>query len=234
MLASVAGMRAFAIVLAAGSGTRLGVVEPKAFLPVGGGLMLVLSSAAAAASVSIDGIVVAVPAGFEERATTALADLDKPVIVVVGAGTRQASVRIALEAVPEGIEVVAVHDAARPFARPELFTSVVAAVVEGADGVVPVVPVADTVKRVRDGLIVGTEPREDLVLAQTPQAFRVRVLRMAHERAVAEGREATDDAALLEWAGNPVRTVEGDPANVKITTPEDLRAAGAWIEADRA
>ena len=108
------------------------------------------------------------------------------------------------------------------------------AVVEGADGVVPVVPVADTVKRVRDGLITGTEPRNELVLAQTPQAFRVGVLRMAHERAAAEGCEATDDAALLEWAGSPVRTVAGDAANVKITTPEDLRAAGGRSESDRA
>jgi 2-C-methyl-D-erythritol 4-phosphate cytidylyltransferase len=234
MLATVAEMRAFAIVLAAGSGTRLGVVEPKAFLPIGGRPMLALSAAAAAASVSIDGLVVAVPPGFEERAKTALADLDKPVIVVVGAVTRQGSVRIALEAVPESVDVVTVHDAARPFARPELFTSVVTAVVEGAEGAVPVVPVADTVKRVRDGMIVGTEPREDLVLAQTPQAFRAGVLRTAHERAAAEGYEATDDAALLEWAGSPACTVEGDPANVKITTPEDFRAAGARLESDRA
>jgi 2-C-methyl-D-erythritol 4-phosphate cytidylyltransferase len=219
-------MRAFAIVLAAGVGTRVGAAEPKAFLPIDGGSMLTLSAAAAAASPSIDGLVVAVPQGFEERARMALAGLGKPVVVVVGAGTRQGSVRRALDAVPQGVEVVAVHDAARPYARPELFASVVAAVVGGAEGAVPVVLVSDTVKRVREDLIVGTESREGLALAQTPQAFRIGVLRTAHERAVTEGCEATDDAALLEWAGRPVRTVAGDPGNVKITTPEDLRAAG--------
>src|SRR5439155_13915835 len=129
-----------------------------------------------------------------------------------------------------GVEAVAIHDAARPFVQPELFTAVVSAVADGAEGAIPVVPIADTVKRVRDGLIVATEPRDGLALAQTPQAFRVGLLREAHEHA--DGiAEFTDDAALLEWAGHTVRTVPGDPGNVKLTTPLDLPRAARSLGA---
>ena len=223
-------IRAFAIVLAAGVGHRFGAEEPKAFVMVEGRPMLSAAAAAAAASPAVEALVVTVPAGYEDRARALLDGLEKPVVVVTGAQTRQGSVLEALAAIPHGVEAVAIHDAARPFVRPELFTAVVSAVAYGAEGAIPVIPIADTVKRVRDGLIVATEPRDDLALAQTPQAFRVRLLREAHERAVGVA-EFTDDAALLEWAGHSVCTVPGDPANIKITTPLDLPRVGRSLGA---
>jgi 2-C-methyl-D-erythritol 4-phosphate cytidylyltransferase len=134
---------------------------------------------------------------------------------VAGGASRSASVRAGLAAVPADAEVVVVHDAARPAARPALFESVVAAVLAGADAAIPGVPLVDTVKRVAGGVVVETLDRTALVAVQTPQAFRAAVLREA------EG-EATDDAALVEAAGGRVVVVPGDPANLKVTEPADL------------
>jgi 2-C-methyl-D-erythritol 4-phosphate cytidylyltransferase/2-C-methyl-D-erythritol 2,4-cyclodiphosphate synthase len=144
---------------------------------------------------------------------------------VEGGDSRQASVRAALEAVPDDVAVVAVHDAARPFASPELFDRVLDAVADGADGAVPVLPIPDTVLRVRRGSVDGVEPREELALGQTPQGFRTSVLREAHAKAEATGAAFTDDASLLRWAGYPVRAIDGDPENTKITTLADLAEA---------
>jgi 2-C-methyl-D-erythritol 4-phosphate cytidylyltransferase len=221
-----------AIVLAAGVGRRIGAEEPKAFLAIGGRTMLAVSAAAAAASPAIGSLVIAAPPGWEDRATAEVRDLGAPVEVVTGGLTRQASVRIALEAVGDRSRWVAVHDAARPFAPPELFTEVLRAVLAGAVGAVPVVPIADTVKRVRDGAVVGTEARAELALAQTPQAFETAILREAHERAARAGIDLTDDAAILEWAGHTVVTVAGDQMNFKITTLMDLALAGSRIGGD--
>ena len=124
------------------------------------------------------------------------------------------------------VGVVMCHDAARPFATPALFDRVLGAL-DGVQGVVPVVPVPDTVKRVEGGVVLRTEPREGLVLAQTPQAFLALALRQAHDRAERDGIEVTDDAAALERAGFRVRAVPGEPGNFKITTPEDLARAEA-------
>jgi 2-C-methyl-D-erythritol 4-phosphate cytidylyltransferase/2-C-methyl-D-erythritol 2,4-cyclodiphosphate synthase len=145
-------------------------------------------------------------------------------VVVTGGASRHASVRAALAVVPAGTDLVVVHDAARPFATPALFAAVIGAIGE-AEGAVPVVPLADTVKRVRDGWVVSTEVREELAATQTPQAFRADALREAHDRAHAEGREFTDDAAAVEWAGFRVRVVEGEAGNFKITTEADLERA---------
>jgi 2-C-methyl-D-erythritol 4-phosphate cytidylyltransferase len=152
------------------------------------------------------------------------------VTVVAGGATRQASVRAALAWVPATAPIVAVHDAARCLVAPALFDRVVDAVADGADGAVPVVPVTDTVKAVDDDRVIDTIDRRTLRFVQTPQAFRREVLVAAHERAAEAGDlDATDDAMLLERTAD-VRAVEGDPANVKITTPEDLTAAGARRE----
>jgi 2-C-methyl-D-erythritol 4-phosphate cytidylyltransferase len=141
--------------------------------------------------------------------------------------TRQASVRAAL-AVLDGPQIVAVHDAARPFAPPDLFTEVVTTVAAGADGAIPVLALTDTVKRL-DGLrVVDTVLRDDLGLAQTPQAFRVDALRRAHDEATHAGYTVTDDAMLLEQVGSVV-AVQGDPGNFKITTMLDLALAEARI-----
>lgn len=216
-------MSAIAVVLAAGSGNRLGLPTPKAFVTVGGRSILAMAAHAAAACPDIAGLVVTVPGGWEDRARAELPG-SMPCEVVVGGASRHQSVGLALGAVPPDVAAVLCHDAARCLASPELFSSVLAAL-EEADGAVPVVPVPDTVKRLRDGLVVGTEPRSELGLAQTPQAFRASALRDAHRRAAPEGLEFTDDAAALEWAGYTVRAVPGEPQNFKITTREDLARA---------
>ncbi len=185
-------------------------------------------SVAVGAIVSCDAInelVVAAPPGFEDAVTAALAGLGPATVVIPGGPTRQASVAAALSAVDREAQIVIVHDAARPFASPGLFEAVIEAVASGADAAIPVLPLTDTVKRVRNGAIVGTEPRDELGLAQTPQGARYRILLDAHERAAAADVEFTDEAALLEWAGATVRVVPGDAGNFKITTLLDLLRA---------
>jgi 2-C-methyl-D-erythritol 4-phosphate cytidylyltransferase len=226
---------AVAIVLAAGSGERLGRAEPKAFVEVAGKPMVVRAAEAAAACPAVGSLVVAVPKGTETSARAVLAP-GKPVVVVAGGRSRHASVRAALEAVPQSAPFIVCHDAARPFASPQQFVLVLGAleVTSDAAGAIPVVPVPDTVKRVRGGFVERTEgPREELMLAQTPQAFRAAALRDAHARAAQADREFSDDAAALEWAGYRVAAVAGDPENFKITTPEDL-ALAELVGAERA
>jgi 2-C-methyl-D-erythritol 4-phosphate cytidylyltransferase len=220
------GPLAAAIVLGAGAGRRLGAEEPKAFLTIGGRTILAMAAAAAAASPAIGWVVATAPSDFEDRAEGCLKELGVDAAIVTGGPTRQASVMAALGVLQPEVEIVAVHDAARPFAPPDLFTEVVKAVRLGALGAVPVMPVADTVKRVRDGMIVGTEDRQALAIAQTPQAFRANALLEAHAGAARSGVVVTDDATMLELDG-PVRTVPGDPGNFKITTLLDLARAEA-------
>jgi 2-C-methyl-D-erythritol 4-phosphate cytidylyltransferase len=219
--------QAAAVILAAGVGRRLGSEVPKAVLGIGDRPMLAVAAAAAAASPAIAAIVVTAPPGYADAAQACLEGLSVAATVVEGGATRQASVRAAL-AVLEGPQIVAVHDAARPFAPPDLFTEVVRAVAAGADGAIPVVPAADTVKRLDGIRVVDTISREDLGLAQTPQAFRVAALRTAHEEATQAGKDVTDDAMLLERVGTVV-AVPGDPRNFKITTMLDLARAEARI-----
>ncbi|MCA1693111.1 MAG: 2-C-methyl-D-erythritol 4-phosphate cytidylyltransferase, partial [Actinobacteria bacterium] len=133
---------------------------------------------------------------------------------------RSDSVRQALAAIPVTADVIVVHDAARPLASPSLFAAVVAAL-DDADGAVPGLQLADTVKRVRDGQVIDTLDRAELVAVQTPQAFRAGVFRRAH----ATGADATDDAALVEAMGGCVVVVPGEPANTKLTSAGDLDQA---------
>jgi 2-C-methyl-D-erythritol 4-phosphate cytidylyltransferase len=219
-----------ALLLGAGSGDRLGGDVPKAFVELAGRPLMGFSLEAISASGALDGVVLVVPAGHVGTArslVTALRQEGCVLEVVPGGGTRQESVRLGLAAVGPEASTVVCHDAARPFASPALFARVVAAVAErpGASGAVPVVPTPDTVKRVRDGWVVETIPRDELGLVQTPQAFDADALREAHQRAGAAGQPATDDAMLLEAAGFRVIAVEGEVANFKVTTPEDLRRA---------
>ncbi len=225
---------AVVVILAAGAGKRLGRDEPKGFITLGGRPLFAHSLGAASECPDVDALVLAVPPNLEPRATTV--GTAKPVTVVAGGETRQGSVLAALAAVPEEVLSIVIHDAARPFVTPGLF-SVVLGALAGSDaaGVIPVIPVPDTVKRVREGLVAGTEDRGHLSLAQTPQAFRAAELRDAHSRAAAAARVFTDDASVMEWAGYRVRTVPGDPTNFKITTAEDLAlaelVAGEWTRA---
>ena len=196
---------------------------PKALMTFGGATIVARAvEQASAASVSI---VVVAPPGWEIEVHRAVDTFDVDA-VVPGGETRQASVRAGLSAVAADVGRILCHDAARPLASPALFTRALEAL-EGWDGVVPVLRLIDTVKRVQYGRIEGTESRDALALAQTPQAFTSEALRDAHERAAADGFEGSDDALLLERAGYRVRAIDGERANLKITTAEDLRLAEA-------
>jgi 2-C-methyl-D-erythritol 4-phosphate cytidylyltransferase len=201
--------------VAAGRGTRFGGAKVEEDL----GGRRVLDWSLDAARAASDGVVLVVA---PERAGRTEPGVDA---VVPGGETRSDSVRAGLAAVPAAATVVVVHDAARPFAGAPLFDAVVAAVRDGADAAIPGVPVVDTVKRVRDGRVVETVDRAELVAVQTPQAFRAEALRSAHAR----GGDATDDAALVERAGGRVVVVPGDPSNAKVTTPADLAALRAAL-----
>ena len=176
-----------------------------------------------------DGVIVVVPAADVEREGG-----------VAGGETRSASVRAGLAAVPASVDVICVHDAARPLASPDIYRRVIDAVLDGADAAVPAVAVTDTIKMIdrpieaasdRWGDVVETPDRARLVAVQTPQAFRADRLRAAHR----SGTDATDDAALVEAAGGTVVVVRGDANNRKITDPDDLEWARLQVaeEADR-
>ncbi len=204
-------MSVWAIVVAAGGGTRFG--GEKQFEVLGD--RRVLDWAVAAAIRSCDHVVVVVPADRAAGADGLGIDVDA---VVAGAETRSGSVRAGLTAVADDAEIVVIHDAARPRAADSLFAAVIEAVRAGADAAVPGVPVADTLKRVDGDVVVATVDRTDLVAVQTPQAFSAPVLRRAHR----SGPSATDDAALVELVGGRVVVVPGDPRNLKITNTQDL------------
>ena len=207
-------MTVAAILVAAGSGSRLRAEVPKAFVEVGGQTLL---EHAAARFAGFPRVVVA-PAGWLDRARE-LVDA----VVVEGGVTRQDSVDAGLRALPAAVDAVLVHDVARPFVPAAVIERVVRAL-EHADAVIPALAVTDTVKRVDpDGVVLATLDRADLVAVQTPQGFRREVLVAAHTRAA--HREATDDAALVEAAGGRVVVVDGDEAAFKITTPQDLALA---------
>jgi 2-C-methyl-D-erythritol 4-phosphate cytidylyltransferase len=209
-------VRTWAIVVAAGSGSRFGGHKQFAEL---GGKPLVEWSVEVAAKVC-DGVVVVVPPGTPAGGAY---------VVVEGGPTRSESVRRGLAAVPEEAGIIAVHDAARPLARAELWQAVIAAVDEGADAAIPAAAVTDTVKEVGgDGRLV-TLDRSRLVAVQTPQAFRAAALRRAH----VAGGDATDDAALVEAAGGRVVLVDGPLDNIKVTAPSDLLVAAALMGASR-
>jgi 2-C-methyl-D-erythritol 4-phosphate cytidylyltransferase len=176
----------------------------------------------------VDAIVVAAPPGWEEPAILLAEELGcgKVRACVAGAETRAGSVRAGLAEVPDDAAAVLVHDAARPLLSEAVIERVLAPLAEGWDGVVPGVPVSDTVKRVAvDGGVAETVAREGLWAVQTPQAFPVAILR----RAVASGADATDCAGLVEAAGGRVKVVPGDPLLLKVTTAEDLARVAALL-----
>ncbi|GAA1730593.1 2-C-methyl-D-erythritol 4-phosphate cytidylyltransferase [Isoptericola hypogeus] len=244
-------MTTLAILTAAGSGSRLGRDLPKALVGLAGFPLVLHAARRLAASGVVDMLVVTCPPGLAGAVREIVAgdpQVDLPVRVVDGGTTRQASVAAGLRLAGEGVDVVLVHDAARPLAPPALVRRVVAAVRRGHPAVVPGLPVVDTVKRVElaavavaeaaDGplveRVVETPDRGLLRVVQTPQGFDRAVLVRAHaagaSRAAAEHLAATDDAGLVEALGLPVHVVAGDEAAMKITTERDLLVAGLLVE----
>lgn len=221
-------MHVTAIIAAAGEGRRLGATVPKQLLDIGGRSILERSVAAFVTHDRVDDVVVVLPAGLVDGPHQWMDGArSNAVRIVAGGSRRQESVANAFACVSPVTDVVLVHDAARPFVSSELISRAIdAAVTYGA--AIAAIPARDTVKQVdrlaNDVVISATIPRETIYLAQTPQAFRRDVL----DAAVAIGRtgvDATDEAMLAERAGHRVHVIEGDPANVKITTASDLETA---------
>jgi 2-C-methyl-D-erythritol 4-phosphate cytidylyltransferase len=218
-----------ALLVAAGSGERLGAGRPKAFVALAGRPLAAWSLDAIAAA-GVPRAVVAVPPGHGAAAEEALASDAFPLglAFVDGGATRSESVRNALAAAGD-VDAVVVHDAARPLAEPELFTRALAALAD-ADAAIAAARVTDTVKEAGpDGLVVRTHDRSRLWAIQTPQAFRADVLRRALDVPADVLAQATDDAWLVERAGGSVRVVESRPANFKVTTPHDLAVAESLL-----
>ena len=214
-----------AIVVAGGSGSRLGADLPKAFVTVGGRTLLEHATAALAAHPRVDTVVAAVPEALLDRARS----LVPSVLVVAGGPTRQVSVARALAAVPPDAGLVLVHDAARAFAPQDVVSRVLEALDNGAEAVVPTLPVTDTIREVvtATGELGDLVDRSSLLRMQTPQGFRRDVLDKAH--AAAAGDDATDDAALVEDIGGHVLAVPGDERAFKVTVPLDLALAEAVL-----
>ena len=220
----------WAVLVAAGRGERFGGPYPKAFAKLAGRPLLAESVARLDESEWIEAIVIVAPDGWEEPVILLAEELGagKVSAVVSGGETRVASVRAGVAEVPEDAAVAAVHDAARPLLPPDVLDRVLGALDEGWDGVVPALPLRDTLKRAEDGRVVETVARSGLYGVQTPQAFPTAVLR----RALAGDAEATDCAALVEEAGGRVRVVEGDRRLEKVTAPADLAFLETLLRAE--
>ena len=222
-------MSVWAVLAAAGRGERLGSDRPKAFARLGGRPLLAESLERLEGSDWIDFIVIAAPAEWEEPAILLAEELGagKVSSVVTGGASRSESVREAMAEVADDAAVVLVHDAARPLLPDEVIERVLAPLSEGWDGVVPGLPLSDTVKRVEGDRVVETLSRGELAAVQTPQAFLTSILREALRDDVAN---ASDCASLVEARGGRVKVVEGDRRLLKVTSPEDLAVVEAWLE----
>lgn len=211
----------YAVVMAAGMGARMGLSRNKALEPLSGVPMLVRSVRAFEGLV--DGVVVAVRPEDEAEVRALLPGVE----LAYGGETRTQSVQNALAMLPEDAEIVLVHDAARPFVSREVILRCIASAREFGSGVASV-PAQDTLHVAEDGWVVDTPARESLYAAQTPQAFRVEALRAA----LAGGGAHTDDAGAMRAAGHAVRLVEGDPMNIKLTTPSDWLLAESRLRGE--
>jgi len=230
--------RTAVVVVAAGSGTRLGAGAPKALVGIDHRTVLrhALDRVFAAAPAQV---VVVAPAGYEGEAEADALAAAGPrrdlVRVVAGGETRQQSVAAGLAALWGDVETVLVHDAARALTPSALLDAVAAAVAEGVgEGIIPALPVIDTLKRVSGDEVVGVVDRSELAAAQTPQGFPRRLLDEAYARAAGDGADYTDDAALFAAAGHPVRRIAGSARAFKITTPADLERARLILAAEGA
>ncbi|MGI5212996.1 2-C-methyl-D-erythritol 4-phosphate cytidylyltransferase [Plantactinospora sp. CA-290183] len=216
------------LVPAAGAGVRLGPGGPKALRLLGGEPLLAHAVRRVAAAPSVRVIVVAAPPADTQAVRELLAPI-AAVTVVSGGASRQESVAAALAAVPDGPEIILVHDAARALTPTGLVESVAAAIRSGEDAAIPVLPVVDTIKEVTaDGAVLGTVDRSALRAVQTPQGFRRAVLAAAHAAAV---DPLTDDAGLVEKQGVRVACVPGSEYALKITRPFDLALAEHLLHA---
>ena len=224
------------IVVAAGSGTRLGLDQPKAFVAIGGRTLLEHALGAVFAQPESSQVIVVVPASHRAEALALgrkVAGAARDALTIVtGGDSRAASVAAGLAAVAAGVDVVLIHDAARALTPADVFTRVVRRVRAEQVGVIPALPVVDTIAH-RDaaGAVLGQVDRAQLAAIQTPQGFPLDAYRAA-VAAIAPGAEHTDDASVYAAAGHPVVTVPGDDRAFKVTTPWDLRRAEQLVAGD--
>lgn len=219
-----------ALIVAAGQGLRMGTAQRKQFLHLGDRPILTRTLQRFDRIERIERIVVAVPPSekaYCEQEIVAPANLKKPVVLVNGGAHRQASVFNGLQSLGDAEGIVLIHDGVRPMVTEALIETCIQGALQW-EACIPAVPVVDTPKQINaEGIIVSTLVREQLRMAQTPQAFRLSLICRAHAEARRLGLKATDDASLVESMGRAVHVVDGLRENIKITTPEDL----AWAEA---
>jgi 2-C-methyl-D-erythritol 4-phosphate cytidylyltransferase/2-C-methyl-D-erythritol 2,4-cyclodiphosphate synthase len=222
--------RITAIVVAAGRGSRSGLAAPKQYAALAGRPVLRWALETLAGHGAIGPIVAAIDPADSPLYEDAAADIAGLLPPVAGGATRQASVRYALEALaPHEPDFVLIHDAARPFLSPALLDRVIGALAPDS-GVLPALPVSETLKQVADGAVIATVPRQGLQAAQTPQAFPFAAILAAHRQALEAGSaDLTDDAAVAALARLPVRTIAGERGNIKLTTADDFAYAEAML-----
>ena len=224
----------YLLIPAAGSGRRMGSDRNKLLLPLLGRPILAWTLQAAEDAASIDWIgIIGQPIDFPDfNAILTSLNLTKPVVLIQGGNTRQASVYQGLQALPESAEQVLIHDGARCLATPELFNRCSEAL-QTCEGLIAAVTVKDTIKVVdMDLRVTGTPDRAHLWAAQTPQGFQVDLLKACHEKGLQYQWEVTDDAVLFEKCGLQVKIVPGEETNLKVTTPVDL-AIAQFVLSDR-
>ncbi|MCJ7745534.1 MAG: 2-C-methyl-D-erythritol 4-phosphate cytidylyltransferase [Actinobacteria bacterium] len=214
----------FGVITAAGAGLRLQGETTKLEVEIlGKPLVLYALEAFQRASCVESLILVVPPERLDAWPVSRLLDagIGKAVAVAAGGPTRQESVYLALEEIPDDSGTVVVHDGARPLVTPDMIEAACSAA-RGEEAVITAVPLTDTVKQVEGGRVIHTPDREKLVAVQTPQAFSLQLLREAHRQARQEGFQGTDDASLVERLGRTVVVIEGSRENIKITHPGDL------------
>jgi 2-C-methyl-D-erythritol 4-phosphate cytidylyltransferase len=228
-------MSATAIIAAAGAGRRMKSDRPKQLLTLDKTPILIYTLRKFDSCRLIDRIIVAAPQESVEevRKLVAGAGFSKPVSVVQGGARRQDSVAVAMQHLGDDTTIVAVHDAVRPFVKVDEIEAVILEAQKSGAAVLAI-PIVDTVKQIRKDVIDSTLTREHLVLAQTPQAFRIEVLREAFERARSDEYYGTDESSLVERLGLPVAVVRGSERNIKITKPDDLTLARFFLQEEQA
>ena len=227
-------MSVVAIIPAAGWGLRMGSPTPKQFLSLEGIPIFVHTLRKFVACEAVDEILLGLRAEDTERARNEIERecLARPVRLVEGGPSRQETVARCLEQAPADTEVVLVHDAVRPFIELDMIPRVIAAARQEGAAILGI-PSVDTVKQVQRHMILGSIPRERIVLAQTPQAFRYPIIREAYARAAADGFHGTDDSSLAERLGYNVTVIMGSDRNIKITKPSDLPLARLYLAQER-
>jgi len=227
-------MKVTAIIAAAGAGRRMKADRPKQLFVLHDTPILIYTIRKFDTCRLVDNVIVAAPRESVEeiRALVNDAGFSKPISVIKGGDRRQDSVSIALQHLPSDVTIVAVHDAVRPFVSVEEIEAVIQKA-EKSGAAILAVPIVDTVKQVEKDVIDSTLAREHLVLAQTPQAFRIEILREAFERAKKDEYYGTDESSLVERLGRSVSIVRGSERNIKITRPTDLVLARVLLEEEQ-